>query len=120
MYTIGHDRVKNRVSVSFDTLPYGEEMERYSKDLLGAIESCSNGFTILFDMTKTKAKVVSDNDISGLKAAKEYCVKKGLKKVAFAMESNTLKMQISRFLKDTEPKDGFFETAAEANKFLDD
>ncbi len=120
MYTINFDSVKNRVSVSFDALPYGAELEKYSKELLNAIDSCRNDFTILFDMTKSKAKVVSDNDIAGLKTVKDYCVKKGLKKDAFAMQSNTLKMQISRYLKDTEPKDGFFETAADAIKFLDD
>lgn len=118
MYNISYDKAKNLVIVVIEEVPYGEELEKYSNDLINAINSTRQGFDIVFDFSKSKAKVVTDEDAKGIKGLKQYCIQKGLRKSVFVISSVTLKMQFSRVLKDMEPEDSYFNTIEEALSYI--
>lgn len=118
MYTIKYDVSKNQIVATVHKMLYGDDFHRYGAQLVDVVENAKNHFTMLFDMTESKPKGITDEDVSAIKSMKEFALSKGMKKSAFVMSSTTLRLQLKRNLSDTIPEDGFFETLQEAEDFL--
>lgn len=119
MYTIEYNEGKNRIIATVHKMLYGEDFQRYGNELVGVIAVAEQGFTMLFDMSESKAKTIGEDDVNAIKNMKSYALSKGMKQSAFVMLSQTLRSQLRRNLEGTLPEDGFFDNLKEASSFLD-
>lgn len=118
MYKMDYNRSNNRITVTFNEMPYGTHLPKYQEDLIREINKAHKGFTILFDMTSSGIKSMGEQDKEGAEALRNYCLDKGFKGFAYAIKSGTLKAQMKRVLRGTGVEDIVFDSFEEAENML--